>query len=258
MREYFAQFGTITRLRLSRNKKTGRSKHYAFVEFESAEVAQIVADTMDNYLMFNHILKVKTVPSEQVHTELFKDANKRFKVIPRNKMLGRTLKNSKTEDQWKKTISKTEKARQRKADRLKSQGIEYELTSRPLKAPKPIENKKDDVALIEAATDSAEAIQASLAAADAENDATKTTVIETNGLDSAVVAETIVTKKEPKAKKSKAKKTKGETTVVTADVKMTGTGEETVQAAPSATETVAPKKKKGKKEKTAKSPVTKV
>ena len=43
MKKYFSQFGRVLNLRLSRNKKTGASKHYAFVEFASAEVADIVA-----------------------------------------------------------------------------------------------------------------------------------------------------------------------------------------------------------------------
>ena len=49
MRQYFKQFGDILQLRLSRNKKTGRSKHYAFIQFSSGDVASIVAKTMDNY-----------------------------------------------------------------------------------------------------------------------------------------------------------------------------------------------------------------
>ena len=35
MRAYFSQFGAITQLRLARNKKTGKSQHYAFIEFAS-------------------------------------------------------------------------------------------------------------------------------------------------------------------------------------------------------------------------------
>jgi len=42
MRQYFSQFGTITNLRLSRNKKTGASKHYAFIEFAEENTAEIV------------------------------------------------------------------------------------------------------------------------------------------------------------------------------------------------------------------------
>lgn len=71
MRGYFEQFGTVTRLRVSRNKKTGRSKHYGYLEYENIEVAQIVAETMDNYLLFGHLLQVKLVPAEKISPSLF-------------------------------------------------------------------------------------------------------------------------------------------------------------------------------------------
>lgn len=47
LKSYFSQFGPIRNLRLSRNKKSGKSKHFAFVEFEEASTAEIVAKTMD-------------------------------------------------------------------------------------------------------------------------------------------------------------------------------------------------------------------
>lgn len=47
MKSYFSQFGPIRNLRVSRNKKTGKPKHFAFVEFEEASTAEIVAKTMD-------------------------------------------------------------------------------------------------------------------------------------------------------------------------------------------------------------------
>jgi nucleolar protein 15 len=52
LRGFFAQFGEVSRIRLSRSKRSGRSKGYAWVEFEEPEVAKIVAETMNNYLMF--------------------------------------------------------------------------------------------------------------------------------------------------------------------------------------------------------------
>jgi len=67
---YFGQFGTIKRLRIARNKKTGKSRHFGFIEFESPEVAKIVADTMHNYLLFKHLLQVFVVASEDVHPNL--------------------------------------------------------------------------------------------------------------------------------------------------------------------------------------------
>lgn len=125
MRDYFSQFGTIQRLRLSRNKRTGHSKHYAFLEFASSEVAKIVADTMDNYLMFGHILKCKVVPKEQVHENLWKGANKRFKAVPWNKIEGRKLEMGMGREGWEKRIEGEKKRRSEKADKLKEIGYEF-------------------------------------------------------------------------------------------------------------------------------------
>ncbi|NXP30468.1 MK67I protein, partial [Leiothrix lutea] len=71
--------GTVTRLRLSRSKKTGASKGYAFLEFESDDVAKIVADTMNNYLFSERLLKCQFLPPEKVHEELFKGCGRIFR-----------------------------------------------------------------------------------------------------------------------------------------------------------------------------------
>lgn len=39
--------------------QTGRSKGYGFVEFECDEVAKIVAETMNNYLIGERLIKSK-------------------------------------------------------------------------------------------------------------------------------------------------------------------------------------------------------
>ncbi|KAH8730032.1 hypothetical protein GQ44DRAFT_723504 [Phaeosphaeriaceae sp. PMI808] len=111
MKKYFSQFGKVKRLRLSRNKKTGASKHYAFVEFASTEVADIVARTMDNYLLFGHILKCKLVPSEQVHPDLFSGGGGRFKVEPRNKKAGLQMERGVERAQWEKRVENENKRR---------------------------------------------------------------------------------------------------------------------------------------------------
>lgn len=127
MRAYFSQFGEITRLRLSRNRVTGRSKHYAFIEFASSEVAQIVADTMNNYLLFGHILKCRIVPEAQIHEGLWKGANKRYRPIPQNKIQGKLLEAPKSRDEWTKKVEQEAKRRQVKSQKLKSMGYEFEL-----------------------------------------------------------------------------------------------------------------------------------
>uniref|UniRef100_A0A669PXI5 Nucleolar protein interacting with the FHA domain of MKI67 n=1 Tax=Phasianus colchicus TaxID=9054 RepID=A0A669PXI5_PHACC len=78
LRQYFEQFGAVRRLRLSRSKKTGGSKGYAFIEFECDDVAKIVADTMNNYLFSERLLKCQFMPPERVHANLFKNSDRKF------------------------------------------------------------------------------------------------------------------------------------------------------------------------------------
>jgi RNA recognition motif-containing protein len=63
--------------------QTGASKHYAFLEFKYESVAQIVQETMDNYLLSGHILVCKVVPNDQVHPKLWVGANRKFRVVPK-------------------------------------------------------------------------------------------------------------------------------------------------------------------------------
>ncbi|OBT73685.1 hypothetical protein VF21_06203 [Pseudogymnoascus sp. 05NY08] len=126
MRMYFKQFGDITQLRLSRNRKTGNSKHYAFIQFASADVAEIVSKTMDSYLLFKHILKCKVVPEEQVHAAMWEGANKRFKKVPWNKMEGRKLNAGLDEAGWEKRNATETKRREEKKEKLKAIGYEFE------------------------------------------------------------------------------------------------------------------------------------
>ncbi|KAK9450447.1 uncharacterized protein V1518DRAFT_413867 [Limtongia smithiae] len=133
MRSYFSQFGDITRLRLSRNKHTGKSKHYAFIEFASEEVAQIVAETMNNYLLFGHLLKVSVVPPEKVHAKLFVGADKKFKQIPGAKLAKHRHDKKRTIDDLKKLVDREEKRRKTKQDKLAELGIDYVIPAPALK-----------------------------------------------------------------------------------------------------------------------------
>mmetsp|Transcript_6580 Transcript_6580/g.10854 ORF Transcript_6580/g.10854 Transcript_6580/m.10854 type:complete len:310 (-) Transcript_6580:91-1020(-) len=71
MQGFFSQFGEVTRLRLSRNRKTKRSKGYAFIEFKLPEVADIVAQTFNGYMMFGRTLVAKRIPTEKVNKNTF-------------------------------------------------------------------------------------------------------------------------------------------------------------------------------------------
>lgn len=127
MRHYFSQFGNISRLRLARNRRTGRSRHYSFVEFESAEVADIVQRVMDKYLMFGHLLQVRRIPQEQVHENLFKGANSRFKRIPWGDMQMRGMKAPAERGTWERRVEREEKRREEKKKVLEEYGYEFEM-----------------------------------------------------------------------------------------------------------------------------------
>lgn len=127
MRAYFSQFGNINRLRLSRNRTTGASKHYAFIEFESASVAEIVASTMNNYLMFGHILKCRMVPEDQIHEKMWVGANKRFKRVPWARIEGKKLAMGMDRDRWRKRVETEKKRRKAKTEALKRFGYEFDM-----------------------------------------------------------------------------------------------------------------------------------
>ncbi|KAG1747049.1 RNA-binding domain-containing protein [Suillus paluster] len=127
LKGYLSQFGDVTRLRISRNKRTGRSKHYGFIEFDSASVAQIVAETMDNYLLMGHILKCKVIPKEKVHPELWVGANKKWKVIPKDQIVRKEHNKPRTQESIRKAEKRLIQREHEKKRKLAEVGITYDF-----------------------------------------------------------------------------------------------------------------------------------
>ncbi|SCV69605.1 BQ2448_2625 [Microbotryum intermedium] len=148
MKSYFSQFGEVTRLRLSRNKKTGASKHYAFIEFAYASVAEIVHETMDNYLLAGHLLVCKIVPNDQIHPKLWIGANRKFRVVPVARTEAKKRNEPKTKRQQQTIKKRLLKREQKKREQLAAQGIEYDFAGYAGKVVKPIEVK--EVKVVEA------------------------------------------------------------------------------------------------------------
>jgi hypothetical protein len=71
----------VSKVRLSRSKKSGASKHYAWLEFASPEVAGIAAGAMDGYMLFTQKLQARQLSKDEVHPQLFKGANRVFKKV---------------------------------------------------------------------------------------------------------------------------------------------------------------------------------
>lgn len=127
MRSYFSQFGSIDRLRLCRNKFTGNSKHYAFIQFSSSEVAGIAAETMNNYLLYGHLLKCRVVPETECHEKMWTGANRRWKVPPLARMRRIKHERKRTPGSWDKLQVKETTRRLNNSKRWKEKGIDYSL-----------------------------------------------------------------------------------------------------------------------------------
>jgi len=142
MRPFFEQFGTVTRLRLARNKKTGNSKHFAFIEFEDKEVAEIVADTMNGYMMFGHTLVCIVLPQEQVHAEMFKGADQKFRKIPWRRIAKQRHNAPRTAEQQERRVKRLLAKEQKKREQLQALGIEYHFKGYSGEMPaKPVHKK---------------------------------------------------------------------------------------------------------------------
>ncbi|GAA5830103.1 hypothetical protein JCM5353_006078, partial [Sporobolomyces roseus] len=145
MKSYFSQFGEVTRLRLSRNKQTGASKHYAFIEFQYASVAAIVQETMDNYLLSGHILVCKIIPDDQIHPKLWVGANRKFRVIPKGRKQN-AKRNAPKSDEQKESIKKRLLTREeKKRKQLAELGIEYDFAGY---AGKTVEGQKKEEVVV--------------------------------------------------------------------------------------------------------------
>lgn len=71
MKKYFSQYGKVKQVKLFRSAKTNRSKGYAFLEFLDEGVAEVAAESMNGYLMFQKTLVCHVVPKEKCHSGMF-------------------------------------------------------------------------------------------------------------------------------------------------------------------------------------------
>jgi len=131
MKEFLSQFGKVLQVRVSRSKKTGKSRGYAFVQFLNKEVADIVQKTMHGYILTGRSLVCQHVPEEHVHEKMFLGGlagkNSKVNTYPdaRKKRVLAHAEQSKTEEGIKRRVSRLKKADKRRKELLTKKGINY-------------------------------------------------------------------------------------------------------------------------------------
>ena len=128
LKKFFTQFGDVSKVRLSRSKKTARSKGYAFLEFGDKEIADIAVKTMKGYLMFGKQIDCHLVDTP--HKDTFKHGNREWNFVP-NQLIFRNKKNlehEKTPEQRAARVTGLLEKEKEKRTRLKELGIDYEFS----------------------------------------------------------------------------------------------------------------------------------
>ena len=144
------------------------------------------------------------VPQSQIHENLWKGANKRFKRVPHDKLAGNALKKPLTETAWARKISREDKRRQSRAKRLLDMGYEFEAPKlKDAEAPAPAALEGAD------AEDAPKAIEAPPPADAAEEDVAEEApavkkLVEKSEESTATKSAVKKSKKGSKAKKAKA------------------------------------------------------
>lgn len=117
--QFLKQFGKVLNLRVSRSKKTGNSKGFAFVQMQSPGIAAIVADTLAGYIMFGQRrLVCHVVPPDKIHKKLF------FK---QKRMVKEKQATEKALGMMKVITSRLVSREHKKRETLKELGIDYDF-----------------------------------------------------------------------------------------------------------------------------------
>jgi len=126
LEKYFSQFGKITRIISPKSSKTGRSVGYAFIEFEDEETARIAAKTMNNYILFEKILKCSFVEDKSKYDRIFLKWKKKYEFKERYKAHCEKLAKQKSKGEIKTMIQGLLDREEQRREKMKELGIKYE------------------------------------------------------------------------------------------------------------------------------------
>jgi nucleolar protein 15 len=121
---FLKQFGRLVQVRVCRSHKTGGSKGYAFVKFQSSDVAAIVAETVNGHLLFQKRLVSHVLAPEQIHAKLF---SKNTRTVFQRKAISKDSDPKSTTTTAEEVSRRLLEREEQKRDKLKSMGIDYDF-----------------------------------------------------------------------------------------------------------------------------------
>lgn len=137
---YFSQFGKVNKVRMAKNRKSGRSKHYAYLQFDNKEVGRIAAEAMHGYFLFKQQLKCRVLKEGEVHPLLFRNANRKFRVLPRKELALQQHNQALTPALYAKRVASLIKKDRKRQQQILQAGIDYDYPA--LELLRPAKSKK--------------------------------------------------------------------------------------------------------------------
>ena len=125
IRGFFHQFGHVENVRLSRSKRSGNPKGYGFVQFTSSHVAKIASDAMSGYFLLEKRLVCHVIPKDNIHPNLF--PKKPFRVVKYREINQIAVNRKRTSVEWADKTKRQVSREQKKMDKLKALGIDYDF-----------------------------------------------------------------------------------------------------------------------------------
>lgn len=137
MKKFLEQFGKLAHVRVSRSKKTGQSRGYAFLQFQNPQVTDIVQKTLHGYILLGRALVCQRVPDEHVHAKMFAGGLSGYSKKPhtnvyagaRKKRILAQITRPDTEEALSKRVKRLSTTNTERQAKLAAKGIKYSFTS---------------------------------------------------------------------------------------------------------------------------------
>lgn len=131
LKSFFKQFGIVRKLKLFRSPKTGGSRGFAFIQFESIETAQIVAEAMHGYMLHDRQLVSHIILKSKHHDGMWKMKRPTAQMVAHNESnVKESIEDGAMPEDPVVALTKNELLMKRlleKQNRLNQLGFEYQI-----------------------------------------------------------------------------------------------------------------------------------